>query len=48
VTLANLSDLTKLLGKYYGNKKLWITEYGYQTRPPDRLFGVTWAGRRSI
>ena len=43
VTLANLSDLTKLLGKYYGNKKLWITEYGYQTRPPDRLFGVTWA-----
>ena len=42
VTLANLSDLTKLLGKYYGNKKLWITEYGYQTRPPDRLFGVTW------
>jgi hypothetical protein len=42
VTLANLSVLTKLLGKYYGNKKLWITEYGYQTRPPDRLFGVTW------
>jgi hypothetical protein len=42
VTLANLSILTKLLGKYYGNKKLWITEYGYQTRPPDRLFGVTW------
>jgi hypothetical protein len=42
VTLANLSDLTKLLGRYYGNKKLWITEYGYQTRPPDRAFGVTW------
>jgi hypothetical protein len=42
VTLGNLSVLTKLLGKYYGNKKLWITEYGYQTRPPDRLFGVTW------
>ena len=42
MTLANLSVLTKLLGKYYGNKKLWITEYGYQTRPPDRLFGVSW------
>ncbi len=42
VTLANLGVLTKLLGKYYGNKKLWITEYGYQTRPPDRRFGVTW------
>ena len=43
VTLGNISVLTKLLGKLYGNKKLWITEYGYQTRPPDRTFGVTWA-----
>jgi hypothetical protein len=42
VTLANLGVLTKELGKLYGNKKLWITEYGYQTRPPDRAFGVTW------
>ena len=42
VTLANLSVLTKLLGKLYGNKKLWITEYGYQTSPPDRSFGVSW------
>ena len=42
VTLGNLDDLTKLLGKLYGNKKLWITEYGYQTSPPDRSFGVTW------
>jgi len=43
VTLANISVLTKLLSKLYGNKKLWITEYGYQTRPPDRAFGVTWS-----
>ena len=21
--------------------RLWITEYGYQTNPPDTLFGVT-------
>ncbi len=42
VTLANLSVLTTLLGKLYGNKKLWITEYGYQTSPPDRAFGVSW------
>jgi hypothetical protein len=42
VTLANLGVLTKQLGKLYGNKKLWITEYGYQTRPPDRAFGVSW------
>jgi hypothetical protein len=42
VTLANIGLLTKLLSKLYGNKKLWITEYGYQTRPPDRAFGVSW------
>jgi hypothetical protein len=42
VTLANIGVLTKLLGKLYGSKKLWITEYGYQTRPPDKAFGVTW------
>src|SRR4029078_12403049 len=43
VTLGNISVLTKLLGKLYGNKKLWITEYDYQTSRPDRAFGVTWA-----
>jgi hypothetical protein len=21
--------------------RIWITEYGYQTNPPDRLFGVS-------
>ena len=42
VTLANIGDLTTLLTRLYGNKQLWITEYGYQTRPPDKLFGVSW------
>jgi len=45
VTMGNIGDLTKLLGKLYGNKKLWITEYGYQTKPPDTLFGVSWANQ---
>ena len=48
VTLANISVLTKLLSKWYGNKKLWITEYGYQTRPPDRSFGVTWVKQARV
>jgi hypothetical protein len=43
VTLGNIGVLTKALGQLYGNKKLWITEYGYQTKPPDKLFGVSWA-----
>ena len=42
ITLANINLLTGLLTKLYGNKKLWITEYGYQTRPPDTIFGVSW------
>jgi hypothetical protein len=27
--------------RLYGKKRIWITEYGYQTNPPDRAFGVT-------
>jgi hypothetical protein len=30
----------KLLTRYYGKKHLWITEYGYQTSPQDKRFGV--------
>jgi putative glycosyl hydrolase len=41
ITLANLGDLIKEVTRLYGNKRIWITEYGYQTNPPDRLFGVT-------
>jgi hypothetical protein len=43
VVLGNIGDLIKDLTRLYGPKRLWITEYGYQTRPPDRAFGVTWA-----
>jgi hypothetical protein len=42
VTLGNIDDLVRELDRLYGKKmRLWITEYGYQTNPPDRLFGVT-------
>jgi hypothetical protein len=43
VTLGNIGVLIKLLTRLYGHKQLWITEYGYQTRPPDHRFGVSWA-----
>jgi hypothetical protein len=43
VLLGNINELIKELTRLYGPKKLWITEYGYQTRPPDRAFGVSWA-----
>ena len=42
IILGNLGDLGKELTRLYGKKPIWITEYGYQTRPPDRHFGVAW------
>ena len=29
------------------SKPIWITEYGYQTNPPDRFVGVSWAKQAS-
>ena len=43
VTLGNISDLIREVTQLYGNKRIWITEYGYQTNPPDSLYGVSWA-----
>ena len=31
------------LQSFYAGKHLWITEYGYQTKPPDPVFGVSYA-----
>ncbi len=41
VTLGNFNLLTTELQHLYPNMRIWITEYGYQTNPPDKLFGVT-------
>jgi hypothetical protein len=43
VTLANINDLIRELTRLYGPKPVWITEYGHQTNPPDRSFGVSFA-----
>jgi hypothetical protein len=42
VTLGNMNMLIAAVNKYWGRKRIWITEYGWQT-PPDRLFGVSFA-----
>jgi len=39
-------DIDRLVGvvtQLYGTKPLWITEYGYQTNPPDTFYGVSFA-----
>jgi hypothetical protein len=36
LTLANLPVLLKEVRRDFGAKRIWLTEYGYQTNPPDR------------
>ena len=43
VELGNIDTLIRQVTKEYGNKRIWITEYGYETNPPDTIFGVSWA-----
>ena len=36
LTLANLPLLLQEVRRDFGAKRIWLTEYGYQTNPPDR------------
>ena len=40
LTLANLPELIKEVRRDFGPKRIWLTEYGYQTNPPDTFLGV--------
>jgi hypothetical protein len=44
VTLGNIRTLIALSNRLFGRKPIWITEYGYQTRP-DRLFAVSYGNQ---
>ena len=37
--MANLGRLSRQVQHYLGRKPIWLTEYGYQTNPPD-MYGV--------
>ena len=41
ITFANIGKLIDEVTILYG-EPIWITEYGYETSPPDRIFGVSW------
>ncbi|HWO80996.1 hypothetical protein [Gaiella sp.] len=44
VTLGNIDVLIKEIDRLYGKRmRIWVTEYGYQTNPPDRFYGVTYS-----
>jgi hypothetical protein len=42
-TMAKLPEIRAAVTRTFGSKPLWLTEYGYQTNPPDRLLGVSYA-----
>ena len=41
ITMADLGRLEREVGTAFGRKPIWLTEYGYQTNPPDLFLGVT-------
>lgn len=42
VTMGNLDTLIAEVTRLFGKKRIWITEYGYQTNPTDTIAGVPW------
>jgi hypothetical protein len=42
ITMATLDRLGRATLAAWGPIPLWLTEYGYQTNPPDRELGVSW------
>jgi hypothetical protein len=42
LTMAHLPQIRSLVTRLFGARTpLWLTEYGYQTNPPDRILGVS-------
>ena len=42
ITMASLSRLVKLVGAAWPHARIWLTEYAYQTKPPDP-YGVSYS-----
>lgn len=42
LTMGNLDRLIAVVGQAFPRARIWLTEYGYQTNPPDP-FGVSYA-----
>jgi hypothetical protein len=41
ITMATLERLLAEVKRAFGGKRIWLTEYGYQTNPPDSFLGVS-------
>ncbi|HZQ82185.1 MAG TPA: hypothetical protein VFB25_09440 [Gaiellaceae bacterium] len=43
ITMSTLNRLETLVAKDFPHARIWLTEYGYQSDPPDRILGVSLA-----
>jgi hypothetical protein len=43
ITMATIGRLVTLVSRDFPRARIWLSEYGYQTYPPDRLLGVSYA-----
>ncbi len=41
IAMADLERLANEVERAFGRKRIWLTEYGYQTNPPDTFLGVS-------
>jgi hypothetical protein len=41
ITMATIERLVREVTQAFGNKRIWLTEYAYQTNPPDPFLGVS-------
>ena len=41
ITMATIAKLVGLVTRNFPRARIWLTEYGYQTNPPDRLLGIS-------
>ena len=41
ITMATIDRLVREVGRAFGRTRIWLTEYGYQTNPPDGSMGVS-------
>jgi hypothetical protein len=41
ISMADLDRLVREVRQNFPRKRIWLTEYGYQTNPPDRWLGVS-------
>lgn len=48
ITMATLPRLLREVGTAWPGKRIWLTEYAYQTNPPDRFWGVSFSRQAQL